>query len=112
VSGISRHTGATLAPDAHLAQSIGVLLSTPVGSRVLRRDYGSDLPRLIDAPVSPVTMIDVFAATAEALATWEPRLTLRRVRIDGSDAGRVLLSLDAQIDGAATIQTIPVEVAA
>ncbi|MCB5198596.1 GPW/gp25 family protein [Loktanella sp. TSTF-M6] len=112
MTGLSRHTGQRLTLDAHLAQSVGVILSTPKGSRVLRRDFGSDLPRLIDMPVTPATVIEVYAATAEAIDLWEPRLTLRRVSVTESAAGRVILDLEAEIAGQVTTRTIPVEVTA
>lgn len=94
--GMSRTNGRAVEFDAHLAQSINDILTTPVGSRVMRRDYGSDLPRLIDAPLNGETQVDVFAAVAEALDRWEPRLRLVRVSIDSAVAGRMQLSMVAQ----------------
>ena len=58
--GMSRETGTALDGNAHLAQSIGDILSTPLGARVMRRDYGSDLPDLIDRPLNGETLIDVL----------------------------------------------------
>lgn len=103
MSGMSRHTTEQLTGDAHLEQSIGDILSTPIGSRVLRRDYGSDLPLLIDAPVNPETMIDLFHATAVALDRWEPRFALRRVEIADASAGHVDLRLTGDVNSATTI---------
>ncbi len=74
-------TGKPLDGDAHLAQSIGDILSTPIGTRVCLRDYGSALSELVDAPLTALTRIRVFAATAVALARWEPRLRLTRVAL-------------------------------
>lgn len=85
--GLSRDTALALSGDAHLAQSIADILFTPLGSRVMRRDYGSALPALIDAPVNGETVVDLFAAVAEALDRWEPRITLRRVEIADATAG-------------------------
>ena len=81
---------------AHLRQSVADILTTPIGSRVMRRDYGSRLPELLDAPLNRAGMLDVIAATAEALARWEPRLRLKRVRVtpDTTGAGRVALALE------------------
>jgi len=94
---MNRHTGAwTDSELAHLRQSIEDILTTPVGSRVMRRDYGSRLPELLDAPLNRAGILDVIAATAEALARWEPRLKLKRVRVFPATggAGRVALSLE------------------
>ncbi|PTE15917.1 GPW/gp25 family protein [Pseudogemmobacter blasticus] len=97
MTGLSRTTARLIGFDAHLAQSINDILSTPKGSRVLRRDYGSRLPDLIDAPMNGETAIDVFAETAEALEKWEPRLRLRRVEITAAAAGRMSLLLTADV---------------
>lgn len=99
MSGLSRDTAARIDFDAHLAQSIHDILATPVGSRVMRRAYGSDLPRLIDAPMNGETVVDLFAATAEALDRWEPRLRLIRVEIAEAAPGRATLALTAEVAG-------------
>ena len=100
--GMARTTGAALAGDAHLAQSIADILTTPIGSRVMRREYGSDLPELIDAPINPETVVDLYQATAEALARWEPRLVLERVQVAEARAGHLTLRLEGRVAGAAT----------
>ena len=97
--GMDRRTGAPIGEAAHLAQSITDILSTPVGSRVLRRAYGSDLPNLIDAPINGETVVDVYQAVAEALDRWEPRLLVERVRIAGAAAGRMLLEIEVATPG-------------
>lgn len=104
--GMSRETGTALDGNAHLAQSIGDILSTPVGSRVMRRDYGSDLPDLIDRPLNGETLIDVYAATAGALARWEPRLRLTRVSLADAVAGQLTLVLEGETaDGPVVLTT-------
>jgi phage baseplate assembly protein W len=59
----------------------------------MRREYGSRLPRLIDAPTNRDTLLDIYAATAEALARWEPRFTLTSVQATSAAPGRVQLDL-------------------
>ena len=92
--GMDAATGVALAGDAHLAQSIGDILSTPIGTRVMRRDYGSMLFELIDAPLNAATKILLFAATALALRRWEPRLLLTRVGLAGGPGGVAVLSIE------------------
>ncbi len=82
--GMDATTGKFIDGDAHLAQSIGDILSTPIGTRVGRRDYGSALTELLDAPLTALLRLRVFAATAVALARWEPRLRLTRVGLVAS----------------------------
>jgi len=96
MTAINRVTGRQMDPHsaAHLVQSIGDILGTPKGSRVMRRDYGSDLPDLIDQPLNPRTRLKIFAATAMALLRWEPRVRLKRVQLTGGADGRASLVLD------------------
>jgi len=84
-----------LSGDAHLAQSIADILATPIGTRLMRRDYGSRVPDLIDAPANAATRVQLYAATATALMRWEPRITLKRVVLSVIDAmqGRWVLDL-------------------
>ena len=95
--GVNRDDGRQIDGNAHLSQSIADILTTPIGSRVMRRDYGSMLPDLIDAPANPVTRQLMFAATAVALSRWEPRLRITRVDVstDNRD-GRVTIDLQGE----------------
>jgi len=99
VTGLSRITAREIDFDAHLAQSVNDILSTPKGSRVMRRGYGSDLPQLIDAPMNGETVVDLFMATAEAIDAWEPRLKLIRVEIASAEAGHAELVLTGEVQG-------------
>lgn len=94
--GSSNTTGKVLEGDAHLAQSIGDILSTPLGSRVMRRDYGSLLFELIDKPINGAIRMLLHAATAIALRRWEPRLQLTRVTLLGEPQGG---SLTIRVEG-------------
>ncbi len=47
--GMNRSDGLTVTDLEHISQSIGDILRTPVGSRVMRRDYGSLLASMIDS---------------------------------------------------------------
>lgn len=101
--GMNAATGRTLTDLDHLRQSIAQILGTPVGTRVERRPFGSLLPELIDGPMNDYTMIQVYAATATALATHEPRLKLTRVQLsvdaDQPGAGAVVIDGTAYLDG-------------
>ncbi len=80
-TGIDRHSGAHLADLDHLKQSIEVILTTRIGSRQMRYDFGSELPALIDTPVHEDRLIDFYAATASALDKWEDRYVLQDVSV-------------------------------
>jgi phage baseplate assembly protein W len=74
----------------HLKQSIADILNTPIGSRVMRRDYGSRLFELIDAPINRSTVVDIVAETAEALMKWEDRLVVSAVDVTGAVVGQIV----------------------
>lgn len=96
MTGMSRTTGRSLADTDHLRQSIADILTTPLGSRVMRREYGSLLPELIDQPLNGGTIVRLYAATASALMRWEPRINLSRVQLTlGSAPGSAVLDLEA-----------------
>jgi len=93
--GMSPTSGAALSDMAHLRQSIATILFTPVGSRVMRRSFGSLLPELIDQPDNPTTRVRLFAAVAGALMRWEPRLRISRVQLaSGATPGTAELVLE------------------
>jgi len=84
--GMDATTGRPLGDLAHLRQSIARILSTPIGSRIARRDFGSLLPELIDQAMNPLGRMRLLAATAQALLRWEPRLRITGVTLEAVDA--------------------------
>lgn len=90
------YTGRAIAAEDHLAQSVATILGTPVGTRVMRRDFGSLLVELLDQPADRLGQVRVFAAVATALARWEPRLRLRRVSLTRQGPGRFLIDLEGE----------------
>jgi len=118
MKGMNRTVGKAIDGTAHLIQSIGDILSTPIGSRVMRRDYGSLLPELVDAAANPSGRLAVFAATAIALKRWEPRLKLTKVGLElGDTPGQFTLQLegirtDLPPAGAAASLTVPLSILA
>jgi phage baseplate assembly protein W len=95
--GTDATTGKPLEGIAHLRQSIADILTTPLASRVMRRTYGSLLMELIDQPFNGATMVRLYAAVAEALMRWEPRLRVSRVSITPeAEAGHYTLTVEGQ----------------
>ncbi|GAB6178062.1 GPW/gp25 family protein [Desulfobaculum senezii] len=91
--GIDATTGRDLSGLDHLRQSVRDILTTPIGSRVMRREYGSRLFELVDAPLNGETLVELYAATAEAIAMWEPRFRVERVTAREAGPGHVELDL-------------------
>jgi phage baseplate assembly protein W len=92
--GMHQQTGYALAGMDHLRQSITDILTTPIGSRVMRRNYGSRLYEWIDSPINRSTLVEIYAAVADALRRWEPRLTVNRIQVEAHQPGFLQLKLD------------------
>ena len=106
--GMNASTGRATAGIAHLYQSIAKILTTPIGTRIARRDFGSELPELVDAPNNGATRVRLYAAIATALMQWEPRLRLTRVQLsdDLTNTGAGVQVVD--IEGTTTETDEPV----
>jgi phage baseplate assembly protein W len=94
MTGMSRTTGAVLPEIEHIVQSVADILTTPLGSRLARRTYGSRVFDLLDAPANAATRVRLFAATATALMRWEKRITVQRVALTAIDGLRGRFALD------------------
>ena len=93
---MNRITGAAITELDHIKQSIGDILGTRIGTRLARREYGSQVPDLIDQPFHGATTLRIYAATAMALMRWEPRIRLTRVKLQrGAEASAGVLDLEA-----------------
>ena len=108
MTGMSANNGRPLSGLAHIRQSLADILTTPIGSRVMRRDYGSEVPELIDQPLNGATTLRLFAATAHAVMLWEPRIVLTGVQLERGQAGQATLILDAVTNEQSVQISVPV----
>lgn len=93
MNGMDRNTGRALDGADHLIQSIDDRLSTPLGSRVCRRDYGSLVAEQLDQPNNQIGRLRVIAAAALALLR-EPRARVRRITLaPGANSHSVVLTV-------------------
>ena len=88
--GMNRETGRAITDAEHIRQSCGDILRTPVGSRVMRREYGSLLSALIDQPQTPALRLQIMAACYSAIQKWEPRVTLSTITFERGEADGAL----------------------
>lgn len=99
LTGVNRQSGYPLSGYEHLKQSITDILTTPVGSRVMRPEYGSHLPRMVDLPVNKGWISAVQAEIARSIGRWEPRLKLSRVNVQSVIDGRVNMVIYGDYQG-------------
>lgn len=93
-TGFSRETGKVLTGFDHVQQSIGVILNTLLATRVMKRDFGSTLPELVDRPMTDKNLLSVYSASAEAIRKWEPRFVPSGFKFSRADgAGSVSVSV-------------------
>ena len=76
-----------LTDTEQLWNSVRDILTTPLASRVMRRDYGSMIPDLLDEPQNEVTRLQCMSAAGIALTKWGPRLALEGIKISFSKRG-------------------------
>ena len=99
---MNRTTGRSITGLAHIKQSVTDILTTPLGTRLERRTYGSLLPSLIDQPDNARTRLRCYAAVASAVMKWEPRLRVTRVGItSGDQPGQAIVDLEGEYLGQA-----------
>ncbi|MCP9760046.1 baseplate assembly protein [Aquitalea sp. S1-19] len=92
--GLSAASGTQISDIDHIRQSIAKILTTPIGSRVMRRDFGSLIPQLIDQPFDGKTRMRLMAASVMAIARWEPRAKVARVDVQATQDGRAVVSME------------------
>lgn len=97
--GMERRTGQPISGLSHLKQSIEDILTTPLGSRRMRPEYGSRIRRFVDLPVNEGWKSAVQAEVARALGRWEPRIALDRVKVLAVVEGRITLLLSGRYAG-------------
>lgn len=102
--GTDSSTGKTLEGWAWIKQAITDILTTPIGSRVMLRDYGSRLFELTDSPMNPSGRLALFAATIEAIDKWlvdssgNKLLNISKVALDSASTnGKTVLSLTVEL---------------
>ncbi|HAV5431524.1 TPA: baseplate assembly protein [Acinetobacter baumannii] len=91
---MSRLLGKDLEQDIqHIYQSIQDILTTPIGTRIMREEYGSLIQQLIDGPFDEILQMQLYAATATAIMRWEPRVNLLSISIEIQDQGSFYLDV-------------------
>eukprot|EP00903_Cladosiphon_okamuranus_P001615 g1613.t1 len=65
--------------ETEALQSVEVILSTDIGSRVMRRSFGGGVAELLGRGLQPRLFAAVQQLIGTAIDLWEPRLHVRRV---------------------------------
>ena len=76
MAGIDRFSGQILDGWAHVAQSLQVIYTTSIGSRVMRRTFGAEVPALLGRSIDAGRLLRFQAAMIVAAELWEPRVRI------------------------------------
>ena len=101
-AGMDRNSGMAIEDLDHIRQSVSDILNTPVGSRVMRRNYGSLLSELIDQPQNGVLRLQMMAVCYTALLQWEPRVSLTAITFSTDYTGKMVVELTGNRSDTAT----------
>ena len=76
-------------------ESILLILSTPLGQRRMRPNFGCAVHDLVFAPNTPATQGLIRHYVQEALALWEPRVDVQDVTVypDPDEPARLLVDI-------------------
>lgn len=88
-AGMDARTGRLLTGWEHCVQSIAIILTTRVGTRVMRRAFGSAALDLQDRNATPRRIMEIYAGIAAALKRWEPGFRLESIKLTQAGADGV-----------------------
>ncbi|WP_020414327.1 GPW/gp25 family protein [Microbulbifer sp. VTAC004] len=91
--GMDSSSGMAITELEHLRQSITDILTTPVGSRLMRRNYGAKIFHSLDAPLTRSTIVDIYSNAAEALSLWEPRFQSTEMQVVRMESSGITMKL-------------------
>ncbi len=89
--------GKAISEISHIKQAIINILTTPIGSRIMRRDYGSRLFEKIDRPLNGELIAEIYSDIVEALFIWEPRFELEQVFVQNIEKGKITIDLEGSL---------------
>jgi uncharacterized protein len=85
--------------ENELDQAIQIILTTSLGQRVMRPNFGCRLQELVFAPNNSQTAAQARRYVEEALGMWEPRIRLVTVDVgpDPENGGRLLIQIEYEV---------------
>jgi phage baseplate assembly protein W len=93
-------------PDQVAWGALITAVFTPIGSRPMRRQFGSVLHEVVNEPADNVSLAAVELAVREAAKTYAPHVTILRVmtQVDGRNIG-VLIEYSRSDDKSRTLRS-------
>ena len=92
---IDRETGDLIQGWPRIKQSITVILTTRLKTRLMRLWFGSKFSDMQDKPGNMETFVDGIASAADAINAWEPEFKVTAIVINQLDAtGSVVITVE------------------
>ena len=85
--------------EADIRSAIFLIMSTRAGERVMRREFGSDLGKMMFETLSTTHKAYMKSLVEEGLGLYEPRINVESVTVEQPDPGlgRVDIHIDYRI---------------
>lgn len=97
MAGIDARTGQLLEGWPHVVQSVGILITTMLGSRVMRRYVGSVATLMLGKLVNRRNMLRLMQSIAVAIDLFEPRFKVKSITPTTLDrTGKVSLVIEGE----------------
>jgi uncharacterized protein len=78
-----------------IKESLHILLSTTLGERVVRSDYGANLLQQVFEPMDAAFKPFVTSIISDAITLYEPRINLDSVDVEvDNEEGRIVLTIN------------------
>lgn len=85
--------------EQDIKESLQILLSTTIGERVMRADYGCNLRDYVFDPVNRGMEAYIKKLVEDSIIYYEPRITLDKVIVDFQDnEGMMIITIEFTVD--------------
>ncbi len=83
--------------EESIEESIKIILSTKLGERMMRPEFGCRIHELIFAPNNATTQNLAIYYVAEALKKWENRILLKDVDANEDEENSIIIEVEYQV---------------
>lgn len=111
---MSRYNGSEISELEHIRQSLEDIATTPIGSRLMRREYGTLLASLMDQPIGQALYLKIYSTLYSAYVRWEDRIEISQISVAELNKGQLILDVIGflKTNGNEVNMSIPVKLGA
>lgn len=111
---MSRYNGSEISELEHIRQSLEDIATTPIGSRLMCREYGTLLASLMDQPIGQALYLKIYSTLYSAYVRWEDRIEISQISVAELNKGQLILDVTGflETNGNEVNMSIPVKLGA